>query len=75
MIRQPPPPFTRLAITALLLLLPTACSMFDATKVPPPDFFLAGWLRRGFISRVMARFPYIDSGQLTPRIASPLRIT
>ena len=39
MIRQPPPPFTRLAITALLLLLPTACSMFDATKVPPPAFY------------------------------------
>ena len=30
MIRQPAPPFTRLAVAALLLLLPAACSMFDA---------------------------------------------
>lgn len=38
MIRQPPPPFTRLAVAALLLL-PAACSMFDAAKVPPPPFY------------------------------------
>ena len=28
MIRQPAPPFTRLAIAALLLLLPAACEGF-----------------------------------------------
>ena len=39
MIRQPAPPFTRLAVAALLLLLPVACSMFDAAKVPPPAFY------------------------------------
>lgn len=39
MIRQPAPPFTRLAVAALLLLLPAACSMFDGAKVPPPAFY------------------------------------
>ena len=39
MIRQPPRPFTRLAVAALLLLLPAACSMFDGAKVPPPAFY------------------------------------
>ena len=37
-------------------------------------FLLAGWLLLGFKSRLMA-FPHIDSGQLTPRIPRPLRIT
>ena len=43
------------------------------TRVPPAAFFLLGWLLRGFMSRLMA-IPYMDSGQLTPRMARPLRM-